>query len=76
MVRYRDLAEDKEATVLLLGPWDEDEVLGTQVISYRAPLAKGLLGASTGEQSTVQLPGGDIEVEILSIEVPDLSSLS
>ncbi len=75
-VRYRDLSEDKEATVLLLGPWDEDHVLGTQVISYRAPLAKGLLGTSTGEQSTVQLPGGDIEVEILSIEAPDLSVLS
>lgn len=75
-VRYRDLSENKEATVLLLGPWDEVEVLGTQVISYRAPLAKGLLGASTGERSTVQLPGGDIEVEILSIEAPDLSSLA
>jgi len=75
-VHYRDLSEDKEATVLLLGPWDEDRVLDTQVISYRAPLAKGLLGASTGEQSTVQLPGGDIEVEILSIEAPDLSSLA
>ena len=72
-VHYRDLSE---ATVLLLGPWDEDRVLDTQVISYRAPLAKGLLGASTGEQSTVQLPGGDIEVEILSIEAPDLSSLA
>ena len=75
-VHYRDLSEDKEATVLLLGPWDEDRVLDTQVISYRAPLAKGLLGASTGEQSSVQLPGGDIEVEILSIEAPDLSSLA
>ncbi|MDB2576768.1 GreA/GreB family elongation factor [Planctomycetota bacterium] len=75
-VHYRDLSADKEATVLLLGPWDEDRVLDTQVISYRAPLAKGLLGASTGEQSTVQLPGGDIEVEILSIEAPDLSSLA
>ena len=75
-VHYRDLSENKEATVLLLGPWDEDRVLDTQVISYRAPLAKGLLGASTGEQSTVQLPGGDIEVEILSIEAPDLAGLS
>ncbi len=75
-VHYRDLSADREATVLLLGPWDEDRVLDTQVISYRAPLAKGLLGASTGEQSTVQLPGGDIEVEILSIEAPDLSSLA
>ena len=75
-VRYKDTASGEEATVLLLGPWDDEEVLGTQVISYRAPLAKGLLGTSTGEQSTVQLPGGDIDVEILSIEAPDLSGLA
>ena len=71
-VTYRDLGTGKEAAVLLLGPWDKDQVLGTQVISYRAPLAQGLLGLSTGEKAMVKLPGGDVELEILAIETPDL----
>lgn len=74
-VTYRDAA-GKESTVLILGPWDSDEVLGTQVISYRAPLAQGLLGLSTGEKATVKLPGGEVELEIVSIETPDLAGLS
>ena len=59
--------------MLILGPWDEDEVLGTQVISYRAPLAQGLLGLSEGEKAEVKLPGGAIELTILEIETPDLA---
>lgn len=75
-VTYRDLGTGKEAAVLLLGPWDEDEVLGTQVISYRAPLAQGLLGLNSGEKASVKLPGGDVELEILSIETPDLVEIA
>ena len=62
--------------MLLLGPWDTEEALGTQVISYRAPLAQGLLGLSTGEKATVKLPGGDVDLEIVSIETPDLAAIA
>ena len=75
-VTYRDAESGKESIVLILGPWDEEEVLGTQVISYRAPLAQGLLGLSSGEKASVKLPGGDIELEIVSIDTPDLASLA
>lgn len=74
-VTYRDADGGKESTVLILGPWDEDEVLGTQVVSYRAPLAKGLLGLSSGEKATLKLPGGDKDVEVVSIETPDLAEI-
>ncbi|MEM9381859.1 MAG: GreA/GreB family elongation factor [Planctomycetota bacterium] len=75
-VTYRDADSSQESTVLILGPWDEEEVLGTQVISYRAPLAQGLLGLSAGEKASVKLPGGDVELEIVTIDTPDLASLS
>ncbi|MEO0716133.1 MAG: aldo/keto reductase, partial [Planctomycetota bacterium] len=42
-VTYRETDNGSESTVLVLGPWDDESVLDTQVISYRAPLAQGLL---------------------------------
>ena len=69
-VRYRDLSEDKEAAIILLGPWDTDEE--GQVVSYRAPLAQGMLGLHPGDRKVVSLPRGEVEVEILSIELADI----
>ena len=66
-VLYREVESGKESTVLILGPWDDDQVLETQVISYRAPLAQGLLGLELGEKSTVKLPGGDVDLEIVTM---------
>ncbi|MEC7232831.1 MAG: GreA/GreB family elongation factor, partial [Planctomycetota bacterium] len=74
-VLYREVETGKESTVLILGPWDDDQVLETQVISYRAPLAQGLLGLELGEKSTVKLPGGEVDLEIISIETPDLAAI-
>lgn len=74
-VLYREVESGKESTVLILGPWDDDQVLDTQVISYRAPLAQGLLGLELGEKSTVKLPGGDVDLEIVTIETPDLAEI-
>jgi len=75
-VEYREVESGSVNTILILGPWDADEVLGTQVVSYRAPLAKGILGLNPGKRATVKLPSGELEVEVLSIEVPDLHKLS
>ena len=65
-VRYRELGSSKENRVTLLGPWDGER--GDDVVSYRAPLAQGLLGLGQGGVRTIELPGGTIEVEVLEIE--------
>jgi transcription elongation GreA/GreB family factor len=56
--------DGKRQTVLVLGPWDN----GEGVISYRAPLAAGMLGAKAGETVKVELPNGPAEVKIVSVE--------
>jgi transcription elongation factor GreA len=66
-VGYVDLDVDELRTTTLLGPWDvgQDD---DEVISYRAPLAKGLLGRKVGEHSEITVPGGLHRVRIESIE--------
>lgn len=70
-VLYRE-SDGKEREVAILGPWDGEEWGGLQVVSYRAPLAAGLLGAKVGRQVTLHLPTGDAEVEVVSIAPLDL----
>jgi transcription elongation factor GreA len=68
-VSYRDLATGQTHDVTLLGPWD----LGEEgVMSYRAPLAAGLLGLRKGQRSRIELPGGAVEVEVLDIRLAQL----
>ncbi|MDR4508426.1 MAG: transcription elongation factor GreA [Candidatus Brocadiaceae bacterium] len=50
----------------LLGPWDVDIDKG--IISYLAPIGKGLLGKTTGDVVTIDLPEGESTYEILKIE--------
>ena len=75
-VTYKETETSSELTVLILGPWDHEKVLDTQVISYRAPLAQGLLGLSSGEKATVKLPGGEVDLEVVGIETPDLAGIA
>ncbi len=65
-VSYHDKGEKTDNSIVLLGPWDGDR--GDDVVSYRAPLAQGLLGLSPGASQSIELPGGLIEVEVLSVE--------
>ncbi|MAF65599.1 MAG: hypothetical protein CMJ84_08065 [Planctomycetes bacterium] len=69
-VSYRDLDSSEENRIVILGPWDTD--LNEEIVSYRAPLAQGLLGLSTGDQCRVDLPGGSHDLEVLAIEVVDV----
>jgi transcription elongation factor GreA len=71
-VTYRESASGTENEVLILGPWDGEERDGTQIVSYRAPLAAGLLGLTAGETATVKLPSGELDIEVLGVEVLDL----
>lgn len=50
--------------ITILGPWDR----GEDVVSYRAPVAAGMLGAEVGEGATLELPSGRIEVTIRSVD--------
>ena len=65
-VRYRDITANQENRITVLGPWDDFR--GDDVVSYRAPLAQGLLGLAPGAEQTIQLPGGTIQVQVIEIE--------
>ena len=69
-IRYNDITAGKERSIAFLGPWDTQE--DPPIVSYRAPLAQGMLGLHIGDKKTVSLPGGDIDIEILSIEPIDV----
>ena len=68
-VSYRDVAQDAEHTVTILGPWDTER---EGVISYLSPIAQGMLGLGVGETATVQLPSGSIELEVRHVETVEI----
>jgi transcription elongation factor GreA len=51
-----DTATGQEMTLVVLGPWEAD--VKSQVISYKAPLAKGLINKKAGETVAVETPDG------------------
>jgi len=69
-VTYRDIKSGEVHTVTILGPWDARD---DSTISYKAPLARGMLGKSSSEIATIELPSGTQEVEILTVESVELN---
>lgn len=63
-VVYRE--DGREHVIRVLGPWDTVEA--PDVVSYRSPLAQGLLGLKVGDRARVQLPSGTVEVEVVAVE--------
>jgi transcription elongation factor GreA len=61
-VTFEQDGEDR--TMEILGPWDQRE----GVVSYRAPLASGMLGARVGEALDVTLPSGQARVIVKVVE--------
>ncbi|MBM3984283.1 MAG: hypothetical protein FJ296_01110, partial [Planctomycetes bacterium] len=61
-VTWEQAGQRHVATVL--GPWDQ----GEGVISYRAPLAAGMLGCRAGESVEVELPDGVATLKVLAVE--------
>ncbi|HZX65226.1 MAG TPA: GreA/GreB family elongation factor, partial [Myxococcales bacterium] len=45
-----------------------DESLGTNRISYEAPLGRALLGKREGDSVQVRRPKGDVELTIVRVE--------
>jgi transcription elongation factor GreA len=64
LVRYREAGSRSEHEIAILGPWDTNQE--DHVVSYRAPLAAGLLGRRPGDHARITLPSGSLEVEILA----------
>lgn len=72
-VRYREGTNRQEHEISILGPWDTDGQGNDQIVSYRAPLAAGLLGKRPGEKVKVTLPSGSIEVEVVAVAMLPLA---
>jgi transcription elongation factor GreA len=71
-VRYRETKSQAEHEIAILGPWDTDQ--DEHVVSYRAPLAAGLLGRRPGEHARITLPSGELDVEILAARPVNLEN--
>ena len=61
-VTYEEAGETKQVTIL--GPWDQ----GEGVVSYRAPVASGMLGAKVGDSAQLDLPAGKVDVVVKQVE--------
>jgi transcription elongation factor GreB len=61
-------ADDRERTVTLVGQDESDAAAGR--ISWTSPMARALRGAAVGDVRRVKLPGGEIEVEVVTITYP------
>ena len=66
-VRYVD-AEGMETTVTILGVDEADSAHGQ--ISWVSPVARALLKARVGDLVRLMVPGGEQELEILSVDYP------
>ena len=68
-VTYARASDDAESTVTIVGLDEADAAEGR--ISYAAPVARALLGASVGDLVRLRTPGGAEELEVLSVRYPD-----
>jgi transcription elongation GreA/GreB family factor len=65
-VIYTEEGVEEERDIIILGPWDATD--DGAVVSYQAPLAKGMLGMHSGESTAIELPGGRIQIEVIRVE--------
>jgi transcription elongation factor GreA len=65
-VSFSELPDGEEETYTIVGSAEADPFEGK--ISNDSPIAKSLIGKQVGDQVTVQTPGGDMSVKIISIK--------
>ena len=70
-VRISDADTGDERTVVIVGEDEADAERGR--ISYKSPMARGLIGKKVDDLVTVRLPSGGKEYEILSVDFIELS---
>ncbi len=66
-VTIKNLKVKKELTYQLVSESEAD--LKSKKISVSSPIGQGLLGKAVGDIATVVTPGGNIEFEIMKIEI-------
>lgn len=64
-VTFVELPDGEEETYAIVGSAEADPFEGK--ISNDSPIAQSLIGKKVGEQVTVQTPGGEMQVKIVSI---------
>ncbi len=65
-VTFIELPDGEEETYTIVGSAEADPFEGK--ISNDSPIAKSLIGRKVGEEVTVQTPGGEMNVRIVSIK--------
>lgn len=60
-----NLSTDAEVTYKIVGEDEADISAGK--VSFGSPVARALIGKQSGQEVTVQAPGGDIQYEIVDI---------
>lgn len=65
-VTFKELPDGEEETYTIVGSAEADPFEGK--ISNDSPIAKSLIGKKIGDKVTVQTPGGEMNVEILSVQ--------
>jgi transcription elongation factor GreA len=65
-VKLKDLETDKQITYKLVG---QDEAnIKKNLIFFKSPIGKALIGKDKGEMVTVNTPSGEKNFEILNVE--------
>jgi len=65
IVKLKNIKSGSVMTYQLVSETEADLKAGK--ISVKSPIAQGLLGKSKGDRATIQVPAGEIELEILEI---------
>lgn len=64
-VQFKELPDGYEEEYTIVGAAEADPFAGK--ISNESPIAKALIGRTTGDKITIETPGGEMNVEILSV---------
>ncbi len=70
-VKLLDLDKDEELSYKILG--DEESDFQNGILSFNAPLVRGLLQKEPGDEVNVKLPGGTRSFEVLDVQKIDFS---
>jgi len=65
-VTFKELPDEDEESYTIVGSAEADPFEGR--ISNDSPIAKGLMGNKVGDRVKISTPGGDMDVEIISIK--------
>lgn len=69
-VKILNLDNDKEFTYSIVGSIESDPSIG--LISFGSPIAKSLIGKTTGDEVVIRLPNGENSFEILEVFYQDI----